>query len=132
MKKLGDGSYRLQEMLTTDDMGIALSPSWTRKRNMWPWSMTFPTWPSMPIWSRQTEKRILPRIFPQAPPETLTAQNLEAYYYVAKPANESHPVLMQSGTLTNVEHWAQLQIEKFIYVDDPDAQGRYDGHAAGS
>ena len=61
-EKLGDGSYRLREMLTTDDMGIALSPSWTRKRNMWPWSMTFPTWPSMTIWSRQTEKRILPRI----------------------------------------------------------------------
>lgn len=122
-EKLGDGSYRLREMLTTDDMALPFSPSWTRKREYVAVEYDIPDLAQYAYLEPSNGKTYLASDFPQAPPETLMAQDLEAYYYVAKPANESHPVLMQSGTLTNVEHWAQLQIEKFVYVDDPDAQG---------
>lgn len=110
-------------MLTTDDMGIALFTELDQKTEYVAVEYDIPDLAQYAYLEPSNGKTYLASDFPQAPPETLTAQNLEAYYYVAKPANESHPVLMQSGTLTNVEHWAQLQIEKFIYVDDPDAQG---------
>lgn len=122
-EKLGDGSYRLREMLTTDDMGIALFTELDQKTEYVAVEYDIPDLAQYAYLEPSNGKTYLASDFPDAPPKTLTAQNLEAYYYVAKPANESHPVLMQSGTLTNVEHWAQLQIEKFVYVDDPDAQG---------
>ena len=122
-EKLGDGSYRLREMLTTDDMGIALFTELDQKTEYVAVEYDISDLAQYAYLEPSNGKTYLASDFPQAPPETLTAQDLEAYYYVAKPANEGHPVLMQSGTLTNVEHWAQLQIEKFVYVDDPDAQG---------
>ena len=122
-EKLGDGSYRLREMLTTDDMGIALFTELDQKTKYVAVEYDIPDLAQYAYLEPSNGKTYLASDFPQAPPETLTAQNLEAYYYVTKPVNEGHPVLMQSGTLTNVEHWAQLQIEKFVYVDDPDAQG---------
>ena len=122
-EKLGDESYRLREMLTTDDMGIALFTELDQKTEYVAVEYDIPDLAQYDYLEPSNGKTYLASDFPQAPPETLTAQNLEAYYYVTKPANEGHPDLMQSGTLTNVEHWAQLQIEKFVYGDDPDAQG---------
>mgnify|MGYP000810975831 CR=1 FL=1 len=123
MKSWGMSPIGCGEMLTTDDMGIALFTELDQKTEYVAVEYDIPDLAQYDYLEPSNGKTYLASDFPQAPPETLTAQNLEAYYYVTKPANEGHPDLMQSGTLTNVEHWAQLQIEKFVYVDDPDAQG---------
>lgn len=57
------------------------------------------------------------------PPQTLTAEELKLYYHVTKEAiaENGTPVALDKDTLTNVEHWTQLNIEKFMMVDDEDA-----------
>lgn len=54
------------------------------------------------------------------PPQTLTAEQLKLYYHVTKEAiaENGTPVALDKDTLTNVEHWTQLNIEKFMMVDD--------------
>ncbi len=54
------------------------------------------------------------------PPQTLTAEQLKLYYRVTKEAiaENGTPVALDKDTLTNVEHWTQLNIEKFMMVDD--------------
>ena len=56
------------------------------------------------------------------PPQTLTAEQLKLYYHVTKEAiaENGTPVALDKDTLTNVEHWTQLNIEKFMMVDDKD------------
>lgn len=62
-------------------------------------------------------------------PDTITAADMAKYNYVRKPANTTAnaPVTSTSGTLVNVENWAQLQIEKYVVEDeehsDPDIEG---------
>src|SRR5699024_10166826 len=50
------------------------------------------------------------------PPQTLTQEELQRYFYVTKNAvsEDENPVLMADAKLVNVEHWAQLHIKKFI------------------
>ena len=63
----------------------------------------------------------------EAPPQTLTETELAKYYYVTKKAlkPDENPKALVTEKLTNVEHWAQLNIEKFVEEDasDPDAPG---------
>lgn len=46
--------------------------------------------------------------------KTLKQADLEKLYYVEKAANLGNPVYSVAGKLVNVEHWAQLHIEKYV------------------
>lgn len=69
----------------------------------------------------EEDKEYLSKDHPDAAPPTLSAAELEKYYYVTKGANKDIPVATVSKTLTNVEHWAQLNIKKWKQVDDYEA-----------
>ena len=129
-EKQADGPYHLRETLTTDDMGIALFTGLDQKTEYAAVEYDIPDLPQYAYLEPSNAMAYLAADSFGAPPETLTAQELEKYYFVTKPANQGDPVLMQTGTLTNVEHWAQLQIKKFV-IDDPQAQGAPEGTQAG-
>ena len=59
------------------------------------------------------DRKYLSKDYPDAAPPTLSATDLEKYYYVTKEANTGNPLATVSKTLTNVEHWAQLNIKKW-------------------
>lgn len=46
--------------------------------------------------------------------KTLTETDLKDLYYVEKTANMGNPVYSVADKLVNVEHWAQLHIEKYV------------------
>ena len=51
-------------------------------------------------------------------PPTISAGNLNKYYYVTKKANTSDtPKDAQQRDMVNVENWAQLQIKKYVLED---------------
>ena len=54
-------------------------------------------------------------------PKTISADDLDKYYYVTKEANTSGtPEGAQQRDMVNVENWAQLQIKKFVLEDGTD------------
>ena len=54
-------------------------------------------------------------------PPTISAGNLNKYYYVTKESNTSNtPKGAQQRDMVNVENWAQLQIKKFVLEDGTD------------
>lgn len=56
---------------------------------------------------------------PSPAPEIISSKDLENYNYVTKKANTSNiPQEDQDATLKNVEHWAQIRVEKYIYRDE--------------
>ena len=118
-EKQADGSYGFREMLATDDMGVVLFTGLDQKTEYVAVEYDIPDLHQYAYLEPSNGKAYLASEYPDDPPLTLTAADMNKYYYVTKPENAGNPVLMHSDTLTNVEHWAQLQIEKFV-IDDPD------------
>ena len=59
-------------------------------------------------------------------PKEIKGEDLANYYYVEKEANTGNPVEKYWKQMVNVENWAQLQIEKFVYEDEEHQEHPYD------
>lgn len=59
-------------------------------------------------------------------PDKIGKNELGKYYYVEKEANKGNPVEKYWKPMVNVENWAQLQIEKFVYEDEEHQEHPYD------
>lgn len=116
--KEADGSYKFVEMRTTDDVGAVVFEGLDQAGTYVAIEYSIPEDAQYSyLEPSKKDAEYLANTYPDAPPETLEAAKLAEYYYVEKAANPGNPVEMVKGTLRNVEHWAQLHIEKFVEED---------------
>lgn len=122
-QKQSDGSYAFAEMLATDDLGSVTFNGLAQDKEYIAIEYSIPNEADFTYLEPSNGKKYLSADYPDAPPETLSAEQVNDYYYVTKAANTGNPLDVVSGKLTNVEHWAQLNILKFV---------REDAHAEGA
>lgn len=122
-QKQSDGSYAFAEMLTTDDLGSVTFNGLAQDKEYIAIEYSIPNEADFTYLEPSNGGKYLSADYPDAPPEALSAEQVKNYYYVTKAANTGNPQDVVSDKLTNVEHWAQLNILKFVREDasDPDA-----------
>ena len=122
-QKQSDGSYTFAEMLATDDVGSVTFKGLTQDKEYIAIEYSIPKEADFTYLEPSNGGKYLSADYPDAPPKTLSAEQVNDYYYVTKAANTGNPLDVVSDKLTNVEHWAQLHILKFVREDasDPDA-----------
>ena len=116
-QKQSDGSYAFAEMLTTDDLGSVTFNGLAQDKEYIAIEYSIPNEADFTYLEPSNGKKYLSADYPDAPPEALSAEQVKNYYYVTKAANTGNPLDVVSGKLTNVEHWAQLNILKFVQED---------------
>lgn len=121
-QKQSDGSYTFAEMLATDDVGSVTFKGLAQDKEYIAIEYSIPNEADFTYLEPSNGGKYLSADYPDAPPKTLSAEQVKNYYYVTKAANTGNPLDVVSGKLTNVEHWAQLNILKFIR-EDADAEG---------
>lgn len=122
-QKQSDGSYTFAEMLATDDVGSVTFKGLAQDKEYIAIEYSIPNEADFTYLEPSNGGKYLSADYPDAPPKTLSAEQVKNYYYVTKAANTGNPLDVVSDKLTNVEHWAQLHILKFVREDasDPDA-----------
>ena len=117
-QKQSDGSYTFAEMLATDDVGSVTFKGLTQDKEYIAIEYSIPNEADFTYLEPSNGGKYLSADYPDAPPETLSAEQVNDYYYVTKAANTGNPLDVVSDKLTNVEHWAQLHILKFVREDE--------------
>ena len=116
-----DGSYKFLEMKATDELGNVTFEDLDQDKKYVAVEYSIPNHEDYkylePI---DGTAYLVTAAVNDEPPQTLTADQLKLYYHVTKKAiaENGTPVALDKDTLTNVEHWTQLNIEKFMMVDD--------------
>lgn len=121
-QKQSDGNYTYVKTLTTDDLGAVTFTGLAQDKEYVAVEYDIPEEPGYAYLEPSNGKKYLSADYQDTPPETLSAEQVNDYYYVTKAANTGNPQDVVSGKLTNVEHWAQLNILKFVR-EDADAEG---------
>lgn len=121
-QKQSDGSYAFAEMLATDDVGSVTFKGLAQDKEYIAIEYSIPNEADFTYLEPSNGGKYLSADYPDAPPKTLSAEQVNDYYYVTKAANTGNPLDVVSDKLTNVEHWAQLHILKFVQ-EDADAEG---------
>lgn len=125
-QKQSDGSYTFAEMLATDDVGSVTFKGLAQDKEYIAIEYSIPNEADFTYLEPSNGGKYLSADYPDAPPKTLSAEQVKNYYYVTKAANTGNPLDVVSDKLTNVEHWAQLHILKFV-LEDADAEGAPEG-----
>lgn len=125
-QKQSDGSYTFAEMLATDDVGSVTFKGLAQDKEYIAIEYSIPNEADFTYLEPSNGGKYLSADHPDAPPERLSAEQVKNYYYVTKAANTGNPLDVVSDKLTNVEHWAQLNILKFVR-EDADAEGAPEG-----
>lgn len=123
-EKQGDGSYNFVEMLATDDLGTVNFNGLAQDKEYVAVEYDIPDGEGFAYLEPINGKDYLSDLkqeYQENPPATLTASELAQCYYVTKAVNTGNPVRQVTDSLTNVEHWAQLNIEKYV-LDDSSAE----------
>lgn len=118
-KQDGD-SYKLVKMLTTDDLGAVTFTGLAQDKEYVAVEYDIPEESGYAYLEPINGKEYLSELdeaYKKNPPATLTQAQLNQCYYVTKAANDGTPESLEEATLTNVEHWAQLHIEKYVLDD---------------
>ena len=116
-----DGSYKFLEMKATDELGNVLFEDLDQDKEYVAVEYSIPNHEDYKYLEPIDGTAYLVTAAENGnPPQTLTADQLKLYYHVTKEAiaENGTPVALDKDTLTNVEHWTQLNIEKFMMVDD--------------
>ena len=115
--------YELLQTKTTDDLGQVLFENLDQKKEYVAVEFSIPAEDAYKYLEPEktgTDYLVNVKDEDGQPPQTLTETDLEKCYYVTKAAlqvNEK-PVALFPDKLTNVEHWTQLNILKFMMVTD--------------
>lgn len=126
----GTFSYKFLQLATTDDMGMVTFEDLAQETEYVAIEYSIPNVEEYkylgPI-AEGKEYLITAADNEGNPPASLTEAEIEKYYFVTKEAlaDVTKPEQLVQKTLTNVEHWAQLHIEKFIIRENEGQQTEY-------
>lgn len=120
-EKQDDGSYRFKTLGTTDDQGAFNFTGLDQKTEYVAVEYDIPDTEEYRYLEPINGKEYLVEAAVDGnPPEILTEEQLEQYFYVTKEAvsEDGTPVSLVKEELVNVEHWAQLHIKKYVNDDE--------------
>ena len=115
-----DGSYKFLKMKATDELGNVTFEDLDQDKEYVTVEYSIPNHEDYKYLEPHSGK-YLSKDYPDGPPETISADDMAKYYYAKKNAYVTTPASTVQGYLINEEHWTQLNIEKFMMVDDEDA-----------
>lgn len=117
-EKQANGNYTFLQLATTDDVGAVNFTGLAQKTEYVAVEYDIPDTEEYRYLepSERDKSYLVEAAEDGQPPQTLTQEELQRYFYVTKNAvsEDENPVLMADAKLVNVEHWAQLHIKKFI------------------
>ncbi len=112
-QKNTDGTYTLVEVQTTGSLGTVSFEGLSQAGEYVAVEVSVPDEEAYRYLEPVSGKDYLERDGEGKLPETLTQEALDQYYYVTKSPNSGDPETLVRKDMYNVEHWAQLHIEKY-------------------
>lgn len=121
-EKQDDDSFELVDIQVTDELGKVLFEDLDQDKEYAAVEYSIPAAEEYRYLVPENGGKYLAEDYTDAPPKTLTDDSMKDYYYVTKPAIDNGSQGSFASQLTNVEHWTQLHIKKYImvYNDDKD------------
>lgn len=119
-QKTGEDEYTFVEMGTTNQLGVVSFDGLNQKDEYVAVEYSIPNEDSYQYLEPENGHKYLSEDYASLNTEIkLTKEGLDNYYYVTKEAlTENTPIATVKKTLTNVEHWTQLHIFKYLNVQD--------------